>query len=454
MRLNAAALLGYHGPAKLPHYDRARVTVGILHLGIGSFHRAHQAVTLNDLLDETPGWGIRGISLRRPDMAAALNPQDGLYTLGIRAPDGLQARIIGSVLSVETGEQAAVAHLADPAIRLVTITVTEKGYAPDGPLARVLGKGLAQRAAHRAGPVTVLSCDNLTENGVHTGDLIRQAAPPDLRGWLDDQLATPSSMVDRITPATTRADRDEIAALTDLEDAWPVMTEPFSQWVIEDRFATDRPNFESAGVQMVGDVAPFEAMKLRLLNGAHTTLALLGPMLGHRTVAEAVADPDLAALISRTARSEVFPTLTLPETQLDRYWQDLLVRFSNPALHHALAQIAADSSQKLPMRLVAPWLERSDRGARAPGLCLAVAGWLATIRQARAPLSDPRDAELRRLAGSAPEHMIAALAGQGAPLESLQDRQNLHRDLARALEKLEHIGPRAAIRELLETAPS
>lgn len=454
MRLSAAALRDYRGPAAPPSYDRAGVTVGILHLGIGSFHRAHQAVTIDDLLDRTPDWGIRGISLRRPDMAAALSPQDGLYTLGIRTPDGLRARIIGSVLSVETGESAAVAALADPAIRLVTITVTEKGYAPGGPLARVLGKGLAERAAGRAGPVTVLSCDNLAENGAHTGDLIRQAAPQDLRGWLDDELTTPSSMVDRITPATTQADRDEIAALTGLEDAWPVMTEPFSQWVIEDRFATDRPPFEAAGVQMVREVAPFEAMKLRLLNGAHTTLALLGPMLGHSTVAEAVADPDLAVLLSRTARTEVFPTLSLPDAECELYWAGLLDRFANPSMHHALTQIASDSSEKVPVRLVPPWLERADRGATAPGLCLSVAGWLATIRKARAPLSDPRDADLRGAANVAPDQMIAALADQGAPLAALQDRPNLRRNLARALETFECVGARAAIRDLLDSAPS
>lgn len=452
MRLRTGALQAYGGAAELPGYDRSVVRPGILHLGIGNFHRAHQAVTVDDLLAQAPGWGIRGASLRRPDMAAALAPQDGLYMLGIRSAEALRARVIGSVLSVETGLEAAMGRMADPEIRLVTITVTEKGYSPGGPLAQVLAGGLARRAAARAGSVTVLSCDNLAHNGARTGALIRQAAPDGLQGWLDDQLATPSSMVDRITPATTQADRDEILALTGLEDAWPVMTEPFSQWVIEDRFAADRPPFEAAGVQMVSDVAPFEDMKLRLLNGAHTTLAALGPMLGHSTVAEAVSDPDLGALLTNTARREVFPTLRLPRADLETYWRALMDRFANPALHHALAQIASDNSEKVPVRLVPPWLERVDRGEASPGLCLAVAAWLVAIRQARAPLSDPRDAELRRVAGEAPEQMVAALAGQGAPLAALQDRPELSRALAQAVARIERTGARATVRHLLDTA--
>ena len=452
MRLCAAALKGYTGAARLPDYDRAQIRPGILHLGIGNFHRAHQAVYIDDLLGEASDWAIHGISLRRPDMAAALTPQDGLYSLGIRDAQGLSARFIGAVLSAETGVDAAMAHLADPAIRLVTITVTEKGYGPDSTLARVLGEGLARRARAGAGPVTVLSCDNLPENGARTAALIQQHAAPEIWGWLTDHVATPSCMVDRITPATSDADHAETAALTGLEDAWPVITEPFSQWVIEDRFASDRPPFETAGVQMVADVAPFETAKLRLLNGAHTTLAQFGPMLGHRTVADAVADPDLAELLDGTARKEVFSTLSLSQEELERYWQGLMARFANPALNHTLAQIATDSSEKIQIRTLPPWLERADRGETSPGLCMSVAGWLAAIRLAQRSLSDPRDAELRRVARRTPQAMIAALAGQGGPLCRLQDRRALCRALARAITQIEQLGARAAIRDIFASS--
>ena len=400
----------YAGPAALPGYDRQAVTAGIAHIGIGAFHRAHQAVYADDILAGAPEWGIRGISLRRPDTRDALMPQDGLYTLGIRDGSGLSARIIGSVVDVVHGQQAAAAAIADPTIRLVTITVTEKGYEPDGALAAVLTAGLAARARNGGGPVTVLSCDNLPANGRRTEALVRaaaQTAAPELGGFLDAHVTFPSSMVDRITPATSDADRAEIAALTGLEDAWPVVTEPFSQWVIEDRFAADRPPFEQAGAQIVADVEPFETMKLRLLNGAHTTMAMLGPMLGHAHVAEAAADPDLAALIAQTAQTEVFATLTLSRDVLAPYWEALMQRFENPALRHALAQIGTDSSQKVPVRLVPPALDNRAAGRPCPGLVLAIAAHAVHVRAAARA-----GAQLERPAGRTASRGGGAICGR------------------------------------------
>ncbi|MEL6207783.1 MAG: mannitol dehydrogenase family protein, partial [Pseudomonadota bacterium] len=235
--------------------------------------------------------------------------------------------------------------------------------------------------------------------------------------YIDHAVRFPSSMVDRITPATTEADRAELAALTGLHDAWPVVTEPFTQWVVEDKFAGDRPPF--SGVDWVADVAPYEEAKLRLLNGAHTTLAMLGPMLGHRFVDEAVADPALRRLIDRTAREEVIPHLSLGRSFLETYWKTLLERFENPALHHALDQIASDTSQKVSQRLVAPLIEARRAGQSAPGLVLAIAAWLEHIRQAARAgraLRDPLGDWLADVAQRPPEAALRALSAPEQPL--------------------------------------
>ena len=416
MRLSNATLADYTGPAARPSYDRASVTPGIVHLGIGSFHRAHQAAYVDRALAEDASWGIRAFSLRRPDTRDALAPQDGLYTLAERGAEGISARIIGSVLSVEVGGEAARSAIADPTTRLVTLTVTEKGYTPD--LAGLIVAALAWRDASGAGPLTILSCDNLSRNGEAMEALIRAAVDdPSVERYIDRSVRFPSSMVDRITPATTDANRVEIAALTGLDDVWPVVTEPFSQWVIEDSFAGDRPPLE--GVEWVADVAPYEEAKLRLLNGAHTTLAMLGPMLGHHYVSDAVGDPVLRNLINQAVRQEVIPHLALGAEFLQDYWQALLTRFENPALNHALAQIASDTSQKVPQRLVAPLVQAQAAGRGAPGLILAVAAWLEHIRRetrAGRALQDPMADQLLKLAAGTPIAALDALRVPGAPL--------------------------------------
>ncbi len=406
--LNGAALGTYAGAAQLPNYDRSKVKPGILHLGIGAFHRAHQAVYVDDLLHNEPDWGIVGASLRHSATRAALEPQDGLYTIAVRDDDAVQTRIIGSVLRVldwtlNAGE--ILNAIADPNIRIISLSVTEKGYCrtPSGDLDTALAvvkddlsghtlqsvpgilvAGLQHRQRQGAGPVTVLSCDNLSDNGPSTRRVVRQfaqIAAPDLLPWIDDNVTFPATMVDRITPATTSADIDAINHMTGFSDAWPITTEPFSQWVIEDDFAAGRPSFESAKVQMVADVRPFEAMKLRILNGAHSTLAYAGGLMGYTFVSEAVADPALSALLTRTVMDEVIPTLDLPTEDLAVYWDALLARFSNTSLPHRLDQIAQDGSQKLPPRLLDPIRENLEAGRSVLGLSYAVAAWIVWLER-------------------------------------------------------------------------
>jgi fructuronate reductase len=410
--------------ATMPVYDRGLVTPGIIHLGIGNFHRAHQAVCVDDGLAADPTWGIRGVSLRRPDMAQALNPQDGLYTLAVKDGDGTRVRVIGSILDVLVAPEdrrAVLAAMINPAIRIVSLTVTEKGYChdpasgdldPEHPGIRadlatpenpstapgLLTEALRQRRDNGTPPFTVLSCDNLPSNGATLARIVGQYArlrDPDLAHWIADEVAFPSTMVDRITPATTGADRAEIEALIGRADAWPVLTEPFSQWVIEDRFPQGRPDFSLGGAEFVSDVEPFEHMKLRMLNGAHSTLAYYGQLLGCETVADAMDDTGVAALVGRVM-AQAARTLSLPQDDLARYADALAARFRNPALKHMTRQIAMDGSQKISQRLLGTIRDAQARSLPWDAPALGVAAWIAYLRTG--PVDDPMSARFAALA--------------------------------------------------------
>lgn len=409
-----------HAQAQLPAYDRSTVTCGIVHLGMGNFHRAHQAIYVDDTLATDPSWGIVGVSLRRPDMQQAMVPQDCLYTLAVRSASGTEPRIVGSVLDVlttaENGQKVMTA-LCRPATRLVTLTVTEKGYcrkAASGDLdlehpaivedlanprtpssvPGLLVEALRARKENGTPPFTVLSCDNLPENGKTLAGIVfqyAQAIDPDLAEWISREVAFPSSMVDRIVPATSDQDRLKIETLTGLTDAWPVVTEPFCQWVIEDNFPTGRPDFVASGVQLVSDVRPYEFMKLRLLNGSHSTLAYLGQLLGHETVSEAMENTALAAHIKHMMYEEIAPTLEMSQDTFSQYSDALLARFENPTLHHRTAQIAMDGSQKIPQRLLGTIKDRHAKGESWSRLRSGVAAWLAYVAQTEViddPLAD------------------------------------------------------------------
>jgi fructuronate reductase len=405
-RLSRAALPALPAGVARPAYDPLRLSVGILHLGLGAFHRAHQAVYTDDVLATDPRWGICGVSLKTPRAIEPLAAQDGLYTLLTKSGEGTAPRVIGALretVFAGAARSALIARFADPRILIVSSTVTEKGYChlpatvaldeahpdivhdlahPDAPVSAVgiVVAGLAARRAAGGGPLTFVCCDNLPHNGrtveglVHAFAQRRDAA---LAVWIAANVAFPSTMVDRIVPATTGADIAETARLLGVHDAAPVAAELFGQWIIEDRFAAARPRWEDAGAQFTADVAPYEFMKLRLLNGSHSTLAYLGFLMGHDFVWQASRDPLLAGLVERQMAEEIVPTLPPPSgIDLTRYCGELLVRFRNAALPHRTRQIAMDGSQKLPQRLLGTVRDRLAAHASYDHLALAVAGWI------------------------------------------------------------------------------
>ncbi len=429
-RLSQAALAQVPAGVDRPAYDRTGLVPGVVHFGPGAFHRAHQAAYADQVLADDPRWAISGVALNSTSTAEALRPQDGLYTLALLG-EAPRTRIIGSMVELLTRHDAAAiaARLAAPTTRLVTATVTEKGYNltaeggldaehpaiqadlqnPQAPQSLIgwLVHGLALRRAADAGGLTVLSCDNLSHNGRRVARAVgefAQRVDPDLTAWIGDHVRFPCSMVDSITPATDAALRERVTAQLGLVDAWPIQREPFTQWVIEDDFAGERPPFDAAGAQFTGSVAAFEEAKLRLLNGAHSSLAYMGLALGHETVAQAMGDAALAGFVEAMMRQDIAPSLT-PTAGLDlpRYIDDILARFRNPAIRHLLSQIAWDGSQKLPFRLLATIAEARAAGRPVERLVTPVAAWLRFLAWARppaSPLVDPLAERLTALAGA------------------------------------------------------
>lgn len=407
-RLSRATLAAVPPAVRRPDFDPATLRTGIVHLGIGAFARAHLAAYTQPLLHDDPSWGICGVSLRSPSTRDALTPQDNLYTRAERDGTGEHLHIMAALTELVVGADAALDRLLDPAVRIVTITVTEKGY--QGPLPTLLATALQRRHAANIAPFAVLSCDNLPGNGDTTRRYVLQAAEqldPALARHIADSVAFPNCMVDRIVPATTAVDRARIDTTLGMHDAWPVICEPLTQWVIEDRFPQGRPAWECTGAELVADVRPYEDMKLRLLNGSHSSIAYLGQLAGWLTVADAIAAPELRAHIA-ALMDEIATTLTLPPSvNLPSYQDALLARFANSALRHRTAQIAMDGSQKLPQRLFAPALARIAAGQRAPRIALGVAAWLRFL-QGRADdgtaltLDDPQADRLREAAAQEP----------------------------------------------------
>ena len=448
-RLSHATLPTLRPGVQRPGYDRADLPVGIVHLGLGAFVRAHLALYTEDVLASAPGpWCIAGMSLQRPDQRDRLGPQDGLYTALLRDGDRSAARIVGCLRRTMVAPEdpaSVVASMAGADTRIVSLTVTEKGYCHnpaagrldlnhpdirhdlehrDMPRSAVGLLTAALDARRRAGrpAFTVLCCDNLPHNGRLLAGLVRDfAASTDdsLARWIEAEVAFPSSMVDRIVPAMTAADEADALALTGLIDAAPVSHEPFRQWVFEDRFGTPgRPAWESVGALPVSNVAPYEHMKLRLLNGAHSALAYLGFLAGKETVPTAIADPAVRRYLA-ALWDEIIPVVPPPPgVDLHRYTADLLARFANTAIQHRTAQIASDGSQKLPQRLLATVRERLGRGLPFPCLALAVAAWIRFVGgtdESGAPIEvrDPLAATLRRVldeAGPEPHDRVAAIS--------------------------------------------
>ncbi len=425
-----------------PRVDPRGLGVGIVHLGIGAFHRAHQAEFTEDAVAARGGdWGICGVTQRSPAVVEQLMPQDGLYTLLTRRPSAVDARVVGAVREVLfAGTDPVVARLADPAVRVVTLTVTEKGYRHDpasgrmrrddpltaadalgGPPRTVVGqivRGLEARMRGDAGPVTVLSCDNLSHNGRTLAGLVDDfvalvAAGRPLASWIAENVRFPSSMVDRIVPATTAVDHADVRRLIGMHDEGVVATEPFRQWVIEDDFPAGRPAWDAAGALFTDDVTPYEVMKLRMLNGAHSALAYLGALAGCATIATTMAHDAFATVAQRLMHDDARPTLSIPSgIDLDAYEQQLLERFANPALRHRTIQVAMDGSQKLPQRLLATLRARRAAGESPRWVTLAVAAWMRWVWADRLDDGTPRvlDDPLAPM-------LAAAASGSGSAVE-------------------------------------
>ena len=411
-RLNAETLGSLDIPR--PTYDRSALQVGIVHFGVGGFHRAHQAMYVDALMNEGQGldWAICGVGVLSHDtrMHEVMQEQDGLYTLVIKHPDGeLEPRIIGSVaeyLFAPDDPEAVVARMADPATRIVSLTVTEGGYHvhpvtgefddrdPDirhdiegGSESTVkprtmfgfVAAALRSRRAAGTPAFTVMSCDNIQGNGDVAHKMITAFArlqDPDLADWIEREVPFPNSMVDRITPVTSDDDRAVLAERFGVDDAWPVVCEPFTQWVLEDRFADARPHFEDVGVQLVDDVEPYELMKLRLLNASHQAQGYLGYLAGYRYAHEVCQDPLFAEFLLAYMDREATPTLPqVPGVDLDAYKHKLVERFANPEVRDTLARLCAESSDRIP-KWVLPVVRRNlADGGEIERTTLVVAAW-------------------------------------------------------------------------------
>ena len=438
IRLSPSAL---PATVPLPGYDPATRGIGIVHFGLGAFTRAHQAWYTDRAMDLHGGdWRIAGVSLRSPEVGLQLNPQGGLYTLATRSAQGSDLRVIGSIAQVLLASEqgaAVIELIARAQTHLITFTVTEKGYCrtAEGDLDQTLAErgfypllaaGLAARRAQDLPGVTLLSCDNLADNGHQLRRLVGlylARTAPDLGQWVDRTCTFPCSMIDRIVPATTAADRNAVAGTLGLRDEALVLTEPFSQWVIEGRFAGPRPAWDRVGAQIVDDVAPYETAKLRMLNGAHSALAYLGLERGHTFVHEAVADPVLGAMARRLMLEEAAPTIDpAPGQDLGAYAAALLARFANPALGHRLIQIAMDGSQKIPQRWLATLAANRARNRRCPVILAALAAWLRHVRGDNidrwGPVDDPCAQALCELwhALREPERVAQAVFAPGGPV--------------------------------------
>ncbi|WP_063838899.1 mannitol dehydrogenase family protein [Streptomyces glaucescens] len=379
-----------------PGYNRARLEPAIVHFGVGGFHRAHQEVYFDQLAElGFSQWGVIGVGIRRPQMRQVLDAQDNLFTVVERGADDSTAKIIGSMveyLLLTEDRETVAARLADPRIRLVTLTITADGYVlpgdPEQARDSVFGllvDAFDRRRHARLAPFTVLSCDNLPDSAAATREgVMTVAARRDrsLARWIEERVSFPGSMVDRITPATTPDDRDVVEEDFLVGDRWPVITEPFTQWVIEDDFCNDRPPLDRVGALFVDDVAPYKLIKSRLLNGAHCALGYVGWLAGHRCTYQAMADPLVADFVRRLMREEIAPLLPadVPGMDLGTYCDTVLERLRNPRIGDQLARLCRRGSTKMPDYLLPSLHDAHAQGRSRTRLAFAVAAWLRYLR--------------------------------------------------------------------------
>jgi mannitol 2-dehydrogenase len=492
IKLKASNLARLPAPVRVPEYDRTGILPGIVHIGVGGFFRAHQAVYLDDLLGQgvTPRWGSCGVGLLEHDfhMRDALQPQDCLYTVLECSAAGERARVIGSLIDYLYAPQVperVIEMMAAPETRIVSLTITESGYYldhgtggfnehhpdivrdlehPGRPRCSFgfIAEALDRRRRRGLDPFTLLSCDNLQQNGdVARRMLLAFAAlrDPALSAWVERHGAFPNTMVDRITPTTEEWHRSLLRDRYSVDDAWPVVTEPFRQWVIEDKFAVGRPPWERAGAQMTSDVLPYEKIKIRLLNGTHQAICHIGRLLGYKSVHQAVADPEIRSLVRQMMDEEVSPLLpVVPGMEIEEYKKTLLERFANPAMDDQLSRIAMEGSARIPKFVLPSIAEQLDRGGPVRFLSFTVACWFrclaGTDDQGRElPLVDPmadvlRERTLRGRADPGPLFGIANLFEK-----DLARSDRFVRHVTEALRSLYENGARATLQEWILRAP-
>ncbi|RUX94113.1 mannitol dehydrogenase family protein [Mesorhizobium sp. M7D.F.Ca.US.004.01.2.1] len=491
--LSPALLERLPAAVQTPAYHRAALAAGMAHLGVGAFHRCHQAEYTDDLLSlHFDRWGVIGINIRPPSLTETLGRQSGLYTRLIRENSHIEARVIGSILEV-VDSQASVAPaldvLSSPDIELVTMTVTEKGYCqipssgeldlghpdivhdlanPERPrsVPGILAKALELRRATHGRPLTLLSCDNIPTNGVILANVVQAFAERRENGlaeWIEANATFPSAMVDRIAPAVTQDDLDSVEQWFGYRDAAVAVGEPFRQWVIERKFAGRMPRWDLVGATFVDDVTPFEHLKMRVLNGAQTTLATLGVLAGLEHTSDAIADPLLAAFIRRMLVEETLPTLTpVPGMDPSAYVEQSLGRLRNTAIRHRNHQIATDGSQKIVQRLLNPIRDRLRQGESIALLSIPVAGWMAYLIQAsekfgkRWPVSDPYAGKVAAIADATGRDAKALVAGILA-IDTIFDpglaaNETFRKAVTSALDGLLSDDPMATVRRNLKQA--
>ena len=489
--LSSAALQTLPPEVQTPTYDRRALIPHTLHIGVGAFHRAHQALYLDDLLalPDTERWGECGIGVLPTDirMRDALAPQDFLYTLAERSATIQTARVIGSMtgfLLAPSNPEATLEQMAAPETRIISLTITEGGYFidegtgeflanhpaiqhdlqnPHQPTSSIglLAEALDRRRTRGLAPCTIMSCDNLQENGHVISRVLRAYASltnPELEQWIAANVAFPNSMVDRITPATTPADIAWLRTRFGIEDAWPVVTEPFKQWVIEDTFSNGRPQWERVGAQFTTDVGSYEIMKMRLLNGSHLAMAYLGALIGYTFVQDIMADPLMVSFI-QSFMEEVTPVVpAIPGVSVPAYKQSLIDRFQNPTINDQTTRIASEGSAKFPKWLLPSVQQLVDKGAPTLLLSLVVASWIFYLGRGEdgngRPLDivDARSAELRTIAKAAGTDPRPMLSIQSIFGERLPANTNFVEAVEGGLKMLSRLGAPATVRSYLAQA--
>ncbi len=435
-RLSSKTLPQVSEAVATPGYDRSGAGIGIVHIGPGAFHRAHQAVFTDRAMEISGGdWGICGISLNSRDTAQNLTAQDGLYTLAVKDVEA-SYRIIGSIkraLCAKDDPSAALDALTAPGTKFVTLTITEKGYAltsgedldksnshiaadlenPHAPASAIgyLVRACALRHSSGVAPLTLISCDNLPANGDKLKAVCVQFAQSfdaALAAHIENDIRFPNTMVDSITPATDDGVWADVEAAISLIDKAPVQREAFAQWIIEDNLPDDRPDWAAAGATITNDVHAYETAKLRVLNGAHSTLTYLGLLAGHETVLDAINDPDLRRFVSSLIETETLPTLTAVDgMDLPDYWSKIRARFENPNIRHLLEQISHDGSRKIPARILPVIEHYLKKGEIAKHACFVLAGWIEFNRTRRAAGNPPTDAFLTAMENDLPDPALS-----------------------------------------------